>query len=259
MSRTKLTSRSETVQYDAMNNLTFNDVMAFLIYLLGVPKRAELDAIDAAKPFATMLDQTLTDMQAVPPETYGGAPNAEQLDVTDEKHDGAGKALYFLALAYQASPDASADAKATAKLILDSYVPGKSHLRASYATEAARAQTRQSKLATDKEVLDRIPVEGGTAHAWASTYVQAGVELGMLLSGRADATGTRSDAGNIRGQAIHDIGVLRELIARALRRTPDAAKKADHDLFGYLDLLAAMRDRGSNDPTPPPPAPPPQG
>ena len=138
-------------------------------------------------------------------------------------------------------------------------MPGKNHLRASYATEAARAQTREPKLATDKDVLDRIPVEGGTAHAWASTYVQAGVELGMLLSGRAEATGTAATPATCEARPSATSASSASSIARALRRTPDAAKKADHDLFGYLDLLAAMRDRGSNDPTPPPPAPPVQG
>ncbi len=157
------------------------------------------------------------------------------------------------------SPKASADAKAAAQLILDDYVPSKQHLQASYATEAARAETRRRKLPDDKGSLDHIPVEGGTAHDWASAYIEAGVELDLLLSGRADAKGTRTDAAALRLDAISDIRVLRELVARALRRSKDGGAKADHDLFGYLDLLAAMRDRGSQDPTPPPPTPPTDG
>lgn len=232
-----------------MNKLLLTDVLSFLIFLLRT-NRAALDAVPAAAGLTPTLEVTLTEIEALPPESFGGAPNAEQLASVDGRHDGNGESLYYLALAYKASPLASAAAKEAAQLIIDAYVPGKNHLRASYATEASRAETRQSKLAAHQPVLDRIPVEGGTAHAWVSAYVEAGVDLSTLLSGRADALGARGPAMHLRGDAISDLRVLRETIARSLRRTPDAGAAVDHDLFGYLDLLAAMRDSGSEDPTP---------
>jgi len=90
-----------------------------------------------------------------------------------------------------------------------------------------------------------------------SAYVSAGVELSGLLSGRADATGNRTDAASLRGDAMSEVRVLRELLAKALRRTPDGGRAVDHRLFHYLDTLAAMRAGGSASPTPPAPADPP--
>ena len=139
-----------------------------------------------------------------------------------------------------------------AQRILDAYVPGRNHLRASYATEAARAETRRPQLSLDQAALERIPVEGGTALSWATAYVEAGAELGVFLSGRADAVGVRADALPLRGEAISEVRVFREAIAKALRRTPDAGRAVDQRLFNYLDLLAGIRERGSSEPTPPP-------
>jgi hypothetical protein len=248
-----------------MNALTLNDVRIFLIYLLTGARRAVLDTIDPVRAWvAQTLDPTLAELQALPPETFGGAPNAEQLRDTDVRHDGYGLALLYLALAYKAHPNASPEAKASADLILRKYVPSKSHLRASYATEASRAEALQPEVSADKAALDRLPFEGGqTAHSLATGYVQAGVEIGMLLSGRADEAGARGNVVDLRRQAIADFGILRGMIARAYRRDPARAAQLDRYFFKYLDMLASMRERGSKEVTPPPPPdadpPPPTG
>lgn len=235
-----------------MNDLTMEDVTTFLIFLLRT-RRADVDAIPAAAALAPTLDTTLGEVEALPPESFGEKPNAEELKTVDDHHDGIGLALFYLALAYRACPTASAEAKQAAKLILDRYVPSRGHLRATYATEAARAKSRQAPLAADKPTLDHLPVEGGTAHDWATTYVEDGLKLDALLFGRADQTGTRTPASRLRVQAIGEVGTLRDTIAQALRRTPDGGRAVDKWLFGYLDLLADMRGRGSKEPTPPPP------
>jgi hypothetical protein len=237
-----------------MNSLTLNDIRMFLVFLLGAERRADLDAIEAVRAFvASTIDPTLAELQALPPEEFGGTPNVEQLGETDQRHDGNGLALMYLALMYLAWPKASADAKAAARLILEKYVPNKAHLRAAFATEASRAEERQPQLAIDKAVLDRLPVEGGTAHAVATDDVEAGIELGMLLSGRAEKKGVRTEALPLRGQALADVGTLRNMLRRTLRRTPDGGDERDRHFFNYLDMLCDLRDSGSKAPTPPPP------
>lgn len=237
-----------------MNNLTIDDLIAYLIYLLGPQRREALNAIEVARVFAAnTLDPTLVALQALPAEDYGGTPNADQIAEVDAVHDGNGLALMYLALAYKASPTASKEAKATADLILEKWVPNKAHLRARVATEVGRAETRRPMLTTDKAALDRLPVEGGTAHAWASGYVEAGLELGMLLADRAGQDGVRGSAPDLRRQAIGDVMHLRDSIAKALRSTPDGGREQDRHFFGYLDHLVGLRESGSKAPPPPPP------
>lgn len=237
-----------------MNYLTLHDVIAYLVYLLGPKRRDALNAIEVARIFAAdTLDPTLTALQALPAEDYGGTPNADQIAEVDAVHDGNGLALMYLALSYKASPLASKEAKATADLILEKWVPNKAHLKVRLATQIGRAETRRPMLDSDKAALDRLPVEGGTAHAWATGYVEAGLELGVLLADRASKDGIRGTAPDLRREAIGDVIHLRESIAKALRRTPDRGREQDRYFFGYLDHLAGLRESGSKAPTPPPP------
>jgi hypothetical protein len=236
-----------------MNHLTLNDIRMFLAYLLG-PRRAELDAIEAARVYAAVtLVPRLAAIEALPPESFGGTPNVEELAETDRRHDSFGLALFFLALFYITWPKASTAAKAAANLIFAKYVPNKAHLRAGFATQASRAQQREPQLVTDKATLDLLPVEGGTAHGVATDYVQAGIELGMLLSGRAEQKGARADALLLRGQAIADVTTLRSMIGRVHSESRDGGAAVDRKFFNYLDTLCDLRDSGSKAPTPPPP------
>lgn len=238
-----------------MANLRLQDLIAFLLFFLGPKRRPALDAIPAAQDYvANTLDPTLADIQALPPEHFGGEANAEQLAETDVVHDGFGLALMYLALAYLSLPTASAGAKTAARLILDYYVPNKRHLRAAYATEVTRAHASEARMDADKPVLDALPVEGGTSHLWVRGFVDAGLLLGDLLSGRSDAQGGRGPAGKLRLQAISEIVTLRQMLAKMWARLPDGGAKNDHYFFGYLDTLADLRDSGSKAAPPPPPA-----
>ena len=87
----------------------------------------------------------------------------------------------------------------------------------------------------------------------ATDYVQAGIELGMLLSGRAELKGQRADALSLRTQALADISTLRTMIGRVHAGSPDGGAAVDRKLFNYLDSLCDLRDSGSKAPTPPPP------
>lgn len=235
-----------------MNHLTLNDIYMFLVFILRT-RRAEVDAIPQGASGALILDPTLAEIEALPTEDFGGTPNADALSEVDARHDGNGLALHYLALAIEASFRTSAKAKEAAALIKTQYVPSRGHLRAAYATEAGRAKAREKRLPADKDLLDAIPVEGGTAFDWATAYVQDGLEIDRLLTGRADRKGERTDASALRTHAISEIASFRDIIAKALRRTSDGGRAIDRRLFNYLDLLIAIRSKGSTEPTPPPP------
>ena len=234
-----------------MNKLTLNDVIQFLYFLLFT-RRTEVNAIADVAGGANVLDRTYVKLAALPPELGGGATNAEALESGDSLHDGFGLALWYLAHAYLAAPNATPQARAGAQYILANFITERRELNDSFATEAGRAATRQPKLVEGRTQLDALPVEGGTAHLWATAYIDAGMSLAPLLQGRADAKGARTPAGALRAQAIGQIGRFRAAIHDALIDTPDQGHAVDKRLFAYLDLLAELRNRGSNEPTPPP-------
>ncbi|HEY8432755.1 MAG TPA: hypothetical protein VIL20_30500 [Sandaracinaceae bacterium] len=239
-----------------MSRLTTNDLRVFLADLLRGPKRATLDAIPAAAGYAAIVERTLSAIEALPPAPLGGVPNAEALESTDERHDGFGTALWHLAQAILAYPDATDEQKVSAKFILEKVVAAKGELRASYATEAARSAERRPAIEADREVLERIAVLDTNAYAWATSFLDAGAMLATLLSGRADQLVDRSPAAALRGKAIGQIRKLRSIVADAHEDAPREAARLDALLFGFYDLLEGMRRRGSTEPTPaPPPAP----
>lgn len=235
-----------------MNKLTFGDVDVFLEFLL-VTRRAEVDAVTDAAGGARALDRMRAKLLGVPSQVAGGLTNAEALSEGDGVHDGFGTALWHLGQAYLALPNATADARAAAQYLLTTFIPERRQLGEAYATEAARAKGRQSALTDGRAQLDVLPVVGGTSHLWASSFVEAGVALAPLLEGRADAKGTRSAAAILRVQAIGLINRFRGSVRDALSDTPDQGAAVDKRLFGYLDLLSSMRERGSTEPTPKPP------
>ncbi len=240
-----------------MSKATLNDVRVFLEHLLKGSPRAELDGISAAAGYAAVTERTLASIEALPPALLGGAPNAEELETADTRHDGLGDALLYLGKAILAHPGTTAEQKAAARFIHRAIVPSRGSLRASYASEAAQAAERRPKVDAEKDTLKRLTVVGSDAYAWATAFLDAGATLATLLAARADALGDRSPAGALRSKAIGQIGTLRQIVADALETEPAAARKADADLFGFYDVLAGMRERGSTEPTPPPPDAPP--
>jgi len=212
-----------------------------------------VDAITDAAGGARTLDRMRAKLEALPAEVKGGLTNAEELSEGDGVHDGFGTALWYLAHAYLVLPTATPESRAAARYVITTFIPERRELSDSFATEAARAKSREPALTSGRPQLDVLPVVGGTSHLWASGFVDAGLALAPLLEGRADAKGTRTAARPLRVQAIAQIGRFRGAVRDALSDTPDQGLAVDKRLFGYLDLLADMRDRGSVQPTPPPP------
>ena len=235
-----------------MSKATLNDTNVFLTDLLNGSRRAALDAIAAAAGYAPILDDTLGEIQALPPALLGGAPNAEALEAADIRHDGIGLALHYLALAVLAHPDSTAEQKESAKFIQTKVVASKRELHASFATQAARASERRPAIEANRTILERLTIVATNAYQWATSFFDAGALLASLLAGRADAKADRSPAAGLRTKAIGQIGTLRRIVADAHASNPTAAREADAQLFGFWDLLNDMRERGSTEPTPKP-------
>lgn len=237
-----------------MSKLTLHDTTLYLAHVLRGPLRAELDAIAPAGGYAaTVLDETLGSIEALPPALLGGTPNAEALEAADLRHDGFGNALFYLSQAILAYPDVTAEQKESAKFILEKVIAARSELRAAYSTEAARSAERRPGVDAARPTLERVTLFTTNAYAWATSFLDAGASIGSLLSGRADAQVDRSPAGLLRAVAIGQIGTLRQIVADTSRSNPTQARRLDHLFFDYYDLLSDMRERGNTEPAAPPP------
>lgn len=244
---------TECVSHSRMSKATLNDVKVYLTHLLTGSRRTEVDAIAAAAGYALVMAGTLGEIQALPPALLGGTPNAEALGAADIRHDGLGNALFYLAKAVLAHPDSTADQKEAARFVLEKVIASRRELSAAYATEAARAAERRPGVEAGRSILERLTIFATNAYAWATSFLDAGGMLATLLAGRADAKVDRSPAAGLRAKAIGQIGTLRQIVADAHANDPTLARQLDARLFGFYDLLADMRERGSTEPTPPPP------
>lgn len=235
-----------------MNKLTLNDIRAFLVFILRT-RRAELDAVVDVAGNARVLDRMLAQLEALGPEALGGAVNADDLATTDTRHDAIGNAIADVAEGHANNPLLSAEIRDAARAALALLVPSRRQLSASYGSEASRAAERRPRVEASRARLELIKTADGNLYGWALAFLDAGDQIGVLLSGRADTRGERTTAPALRTTAIGKVGRLRSAVADALEEDADNARRVDNRLFAYLDLLASMRDRGSNEATPPPP------
>jgi hypothetical protein len=87
-----------------------------------------------------------------------------------------------------------------------------------------------------------------TLYDVADGFVKNGKKLGALLSDRADALSDadRGKVRNIRSRNIRLINKFRSLLEEELEDNPDLPRDLDARLFGYLDQLAADKNRKSS-------------
>lgn len=236
-----------------MTKLTLHDLLMVLRHVLRT-RRAEVDAIAAARGIAAdLLDTTLARLEAIP-AALESKPNVVELGDVDAEHDGYARAVRLVLEAILVLPSSTDAQRSQARSILERFVPTPGQLRASYVAEAARAAERRPKIEAARSELEAIQVPFGNLHGWLSAYVERGARLSELLEGRADATPDRSEVQALRGRAIGQLSLLREVVREALAASPDRAAAVDNQVFGYVDMVADMRARGSTEPTPKPPA-----
>jgi len=236
-----------------MTKLTLNDIRACLVFLLRT-RRPELDAITDAAGYARVLERVLAQIEVLGPEALGRAVNADDLATADALHDALGNAIADVAQAHANHPTLSREVQDAARFALELLVPSRRQLQASYGSEASRAAERRPRVEAGRARLELLKTADGSLYGWAVAFLDAGDHIGSLLSGRADTKGDRTLAPGLRTTALGKLGRLRAAVADALDQDPDNARRVDNRLFGYLDLLSSMRDRGSSEATPPPPA-----
>lgn len=230
----------------SFQRLVLHDLKIGLADLLDTRHKA-LVSTKAGQSYEAMLAQKRAAIDALSPALVGGRPLAADLADTDAVHDGAGTALWHLTEAYLTLPGAPPEIVAAARRIRAAFIPKLDELGESYATEAAKATARREEEKKLKADLKLFPVAGNkTLDQWVDQYLTAGERLDDLLGQRADATGTRTNAGKLRTATIGLLNRLRGAIADELDHDPKLPKDLDAQVFAYLDQLAKMRAAGGS-------------
>ncbi len=246
-----------------MRSLTLSDLKLGISDLLS--RRVEtVRATRCGAIYEPLLRASLDAIQALPAATFGSRPLADQLSETDVTHDGYGSAVWFLTEAYLRLPSATKEQRAAAQRIRETFVPSIASLQASYADEAQAAIERRPQVKELREDLALLPVAGGSLSTWVDGQLKAGAKLDELLRARANAApGSRKPAATLRSKAVGQLQRFRDALVDERDANPELGDDLDARIFGYLDQLAAMREKTGpaveeSDPVDPPapPAPP---
>jgi len=228
------------------------------------------DLLDKRSPTLALLDlgpryerllrpryEQLSALQA----TAGSRPLAQELSDTDALHDGVGAAIYHMTEAYRLNPLVDDDLRASATSLQTTFAPGTAELQRTYQDQAANASRRKDKLDDAADDLARFPLAGrGHLGQWVEAFLNAGIQLDVLLSQRASIDASRRQAaGDLMGLRPRTIGLLNQLrseLANEAELNPELPANLDDLLFSYFDQLSEARLRnGKTAPTLPAPAP----
>jgi hypothetical protein len=175
-------------------------------------------------------------IKALPPEILG-RPLKDELSTTDDRHDGVGAAIWFVTEAYDRHPDTTPEMRAAIPRIRAAFIAGLDELKATYEVEAAAAKRRRPALSDLKVELSLFPVaNGGTLLDWGSQFVDAGEQLSVLLSQRADAK-ARSLGGRLRSEGVGLLNRLRASLLDEMRHDANLPATLEQDVFGFLDEM----------------------
>lgn len=242
--------------------LRLTDIHLGLQDLAG-KRHTALVSCKAGQLYEPRLLKMRDDVAAVPGITQG-RPLTLELSDADGAHDGYGYAIWFATEAVLRCPSSTPEQLAAARRIREWLITGPQELRASYATEAARATVRRTLLSQYKADLDLFPVPGGTLHQWAEAFIQAGEQLHTLLSDRADKVGgDRSAVVPLRTSAIALLNRFRGAVADEMEMNDQLPADLERQIFGYFDQLEDMRlqviaaEKSAGKPAPAQPATPP--
>ncbi len=221
--------------------LTLGDLKQGLDDLLTT-RQAALALTRVGKAYEDLLKQKRAQMDALPTEFGEGKPVPELLATFDAEHDGYGTAIYYLTEAYLHLPNIDTDVLEAIMHIRASLIPSLEQLHDSYADEAEAALRRKAALPALATDLMRVPVVGGTMHAWASAFVEAGAKLQKLLEQPADADATqRKEAQRLRVETLGLLNHARTVILDEIASRSSVPRHLDTQIFGYLDQLEKAR------------------
>lgn len=186
---------------------------------------------------------THRDRIAALPAALTGRPLTDELEVGDMRHDGLGGGIWFILEAYLRHPDTSAAQLDAIKKIRAALIPALDSLTATYEAEAKAAKDHKTALVSLKKELELFPVAKGTLYDWAASFVEAGEQLDVLLSKRADAK-DRAAASRLRVDAIGVLNRLRKSLAAEAKNDTSLPADLDAQVFAYFDLLETKAAEG---------------
>jgi hypothetical protein len=178
-------------------------------------------------------------------------PLADELDDTDEDHDGYGGFVWYSMNGYLRLPEDPPEFVQDAKLVLEHFIPELAELRTSYADEASKAAERLPTLKEHEAVLKKFPVRGErTLYDIVEKFLQAGVKLSALLSERAKLNAEKLE--NVEQEQKSAVALLSETVrlikdcraslANDLKVAANLPRNLDALIFGFLDQLISSRE-----------------
>ncbi len=224
--------------------LVLSDLRLILEDMLS-KRREALTSTGVGRAYVPILEADLTALKALP-ASQRGLPLAQALADKDAEHDALGRAIRALTEAYMTHPGLPEATRQAARRIQDAFIPSLLGLKHSYADEAARAGERRQAQEALKDDLARLPALGasgpGTLADWVGAFLDAGEELGRLLSERGDQqAASRADAALLRSRIMGHLSRLRAALADEASVSPSTPADLDQGVFGYVDTLVAQR------------------
>jgi hypothetical protein len=210
--------------------------------------------------YGPLIEAKRTAVDALPPSLTGGRPLADELSDTDAWHDGFGYAIRKVCEAILDLPTASPELKKAVQEAITTFVPVVRALHDTYGDEAAVAHKNRVHLERLEASLKSISVPTGeTLHDWVKAFLDAGDQLGKLLSGRALIEAGTYSAAEITSLRMSTIGLIRRFrdgVADEMAARTDLPRNLDALIFGYFDELSDRRAKApkSQVPVDPPPA-----
>ena len=205
---------------------------------------AELHLSGTGKLYAPRLQAKREEIDALPDLADKATPLASELGQADVRHDALGGAFYWFVEAIKSQPDLPQAMKSAAEQARATMLPGLSHLRRSYADEAAAAQSNRKELERQKAALKAIPTpEAGNLYTWVKAFVDSGDAIDTLLQKRATLIAPVDSAQNTAPLRSASIGLLSRFRDALEDEASEGNLPAKHvaTLFAYLDKLNADR------------------
>ncbi len=233
-----------------MNRIRTGDLLLGLNDLF-ITKIALIRALASFVIFGPPLDR----MRGVLGSMYRGltaTPLVKQLSEKDAVHDSAGRMLYSICSGFALLTAISEERREFYARIRDTFIPNLSILKMSYADESAAATLRLNDLETMKGLMEEIALpENMTLYSLTATYLQAGVALGELMSSRvgeeiADDAKRTKQLHVVRLETLGLLGRFRDALTEEVKGNEALARDLPEQVFGYIDSLAAKRDRRSD-------------
>lgn len=231
-----------------MRALLLADLMLALPHLLD-KKAAILKKTEAGRIYQRRLKQKREEIEALPAAAIERRPLAEQLAETDTLHDGYGAAIWHYTEAMLRAPGVETSIREAAERVRAAFIPELSHIRLSYASEAANAKERRPAIKEHKAELALFPLPGKkqTLTVWVEGFIGQGEALLELLTQRAEQTAAqdgkgRGLAGKLRTETIALLHRFRTALADDLADDPEQLRQTDAELFAFIDQLAANRE-----------------